>query len=235
MSSPPQQRKAIISISGKHVIISQLLNLPPEILHMILVLLPFKDQISVSKTCRLLYLALCHQDFAEINRMRFQRYVRLKSPPTQWLCQATDAICVDKIPEADVLLSEIDKCQVLNAKEVTCRMVRNRHIAWMMTWLPKCRNLKSLDLAGTPLGDEELHEIARLFQASLESLTLSECNELSKTSLRELTVLKQLSFIDVSGCNQFDDLTPLFTLPRLKVIRFANPRRSRKRHGGFQF
>jgi hypothetical protein len=212
-----------------------LLSMPPEILHKILLELPFKDQIAVSKTCRTLYTALCHRAFSQINRLRFMRYVSIKSPPKKWLCEATDAIYVDKIYEAETLFAEIDKCMVLNAKEVTCRMVRSLHIPWMMSWLPKCSNIRLLDLAGTPLGDDELNQIAKMFESSLESLVLSECNELSKSSLRGLTGCKQLSFIDVSGCNQFDDLTPLFTLPRLKVIRFANPRKTRWRSNRFQF
>lgn len=82
---------------------------------------------------------------------------------------------------------------------------------------------------GVPLTDEELHSLAGQFCATLQDLILANCRELSKKALEGLVVLTNLQTIDLSGCTQFDDFTPLHSLPKLKVIRFVNPRRVRRR------
>ena len=84
--------------------------------------------------------------------------------------------------------------------------------------------------AGVPLTDEELHSLAMRFCTTLQDLILANCHELSKQALEGLVVLTNLQTIDLSGCTQFDDFTPLHSLPNLKVIRFINPRSVRKRH-----
>ena len=200
---------------------SKFVSLPDEILLVIFCHLDLKSLLQVSTVCRKFRRLIHDEIFVDLNNIIFEAYVARGVSPPIWLCEIVHDINIPKpMVETPKLLENFDPCERCCARHILCRINSNAQVSWMCKFLSRMKSIQSLDISHSPLNDNHLDFFKEM--TALTDLSMVACKEVTTKGLCKLEPLKNLVTVDLSGCNQLDDFTPLHKLPNLKVIRFRS-------------